>query len=151
MTIRIVIGDPHHPEATALLEASHALMESLFPSEANHYLSIDALTAPHIRFFVAEVGGVIKGCAALALMDGYGEVKSMFVDPGARGMNLGARLLDRIEKEAREARLPVLMLETGDTLKAAHKLYENQGFAYCGPFGDYREAPTSLFMEKPLS
>ena len=32
--------------ATALLQASHALMTSLYPAEDNHYLSIDALCRP---------------------------------------------------------------------------------------------------------
>lgn len=150
MSIDIKNGDPHHPEATALLEASHALMESLFPSEANHYLSIDALTGPDIRFYVAEVDGSIKGCGALALKEGYGEVKSMFVDPGARGMNLGARILDRIEDDARANNLAILRLETGNELHAAHKLYEKQGFTYRGSFGEYPDEPTSLFMEKAL-
>lgn len=150
MTVTIAISDPHQAEATALLRASHTLMESLFPSEANHYLSIDALAAPDIQFYTASVNGAVKGCAALALKDGYGELKSMFVDPGARGHKLGAKLLMRIEQDARAANLTVLRLETGDTLHAAHKLYEHTGFTYRGPFGDYADGPHSLFMEKPL-
>ena len=34
---------PKHPQATALLHASHALMQSLFPPEDNFYLEIDDL------------------------------------------------------------------------------------------------------------
>ena len=44
MSLAVRAGTP--AEARALLEASHALMESLFPSESNHYLSIEALAAP---------------------------------------------------------------------------------------------------------
>lgn len=152
MTSGVVIrpGDPRHPEATALLQESHALMQSLFPPEANHYLEIDDLCTPDIRFFVAELGGRISGCGALAIRDGYGEVKSMFVDPAKRGARLGARLLDRIEAEARDLKLPLLRLETGDSLIAAHKLYKAHGFVLRGPFGDYPDAPTSLFMEKAI-
>jgi len=150
MSVSIDIGDPHHAEATALLRASHALMESLFPSQANHYLSIDALVAPDIRFYTATINGAIKGCAALAFKPNYGEVKSMFVDPGARGHKLGAKLLNRIEDDARAADLSILRLETGDALHAAHKLYEHMGFTYRGPFGDYPDGPHNLFMEKAL-
>jgi putative acetyltransferase len=152
MTTGVIIRteDPRHPEATALLKASHALMQSLFPPDANHYLEIDELCVPEIRFFVAELNGRIAGCGALAVRDGYGEVKSMFVDPGSRGAKLGKRLLDRIEEEARTLGLTVLRLETGDSLVAAHRLYHAHGFTDRGPFGDYPDEPTSIFMEKVL-
>jgi len=146
----ITAGDPHAPGAAALLQASHALMQALFPAESNHYLSIDALTDPDILFFIAELDGITAGCAALALKDGYGEVKSMFVDPAKRGAKIGTKLLDHLEAEARARALPSLRLETGDKLTAAHKLYAAQGFALRGPFGDYGDDPLSLFMEKQL-
>jgi len=150
MTMNVVLGDPRHPEATALLEASHALMQSLFPAEDNHYLSIDKLCVPSIRFFIAIKDDKIIGCAALALKDGYGEVKSMFVNPSARGSGTADALIQRLEEEARAQGLQMMMLETGNTLYAAHKLYARHGFALCGVFGDYHESPSSLFMEKRL-
>lgn len=144
-------ADPAEPGATRLLEASHALMRALFPAEANHFLSIDALRAPDIRFFVAENGAESLGCGALALRDGYGEVKSMFVAPAARGTGAGAAILARLEAEARAAGLAAMMLETGDSLAAAHRLYQRGGFAFRGPFGAYPDAPESRFMEKRLT
>jgi putative acetyltransferase len=152
MNRQVVIrsGDPRDPAATALLKASHALMQALFPAESNHYLSIDNLTGPDICFFVADLDGVTAGCAALALRDGYGEIKSMFVDPGARGAKIGTKLLDTLETEARARALPYLRLETGDKLTAAHKLYAAQGFVPRGPFGEYPKDPLSLFMEKKI-
>ncbi len=148
--VTIRIGDPHQAEATALLEASHALMQALFPADANHYLSVDALCAPDIRFFVADLDGIAAGCGALAIRQGYGEVKSMFVDPAKRGAKIGKKLLDRIEQEAQSQNLPLLRLETGNSLTAAHKLYAAQGFTLRGPFGDYPDEPTSLYMEKQI-
>ena len=70
--------DPRHPQATALLKQSHALMESLFPPEDNFYLDIDQLVDPQIHFFAARIGADICGTGALAVKDGFGEVKSMF-------------------------------------------------------------------------
>jgi len=143
-------GDPRDPAATDLLQASHALMQSLFPPEANHFLSIDALCDPSILFFIAELKGAAAGCAALVLKDGYGEVKSMFVDPAKRGARIGTKLLDRLEAEARARGLTLLRLETGDKLVAAHRLYVAQGFKNRAPFGDYPDEPTSIYMEKAL-
>jgi putative acetyltransferase len=148
--IIVEAADPRHPQASALLHASHALMEHLFPPEDNFFLDIDALTAPDIRFFTARIGEKILGTGALALRDGYGEVKSMFVDEAARGRGIADALLRRIEDEARGLSLTSLRLETGNLLEAAHRLYARHGFELRGPFGDYPDAPSSIFMEKRL-
>lgn len=144
-------ADPRLPAPAALLEASHCLMRDLFPPEDNHYLSADALCAPDIRFFAARRGTRIVGTGALALREGYGEVKSMFVAESARGTGVADALLRQIEDEARSLGLPRLRLETGDALTAARRLYARHGFAPCGPFGDYAAGATSVFMEKRLA
>ena len=151
MKLAIHPGDPRDPAVTALLQASHALMQSLYPPEDNYYLSIDALCTPTIRFFVAEKNGKILGCAAIALKDGYGELKSMFVDPAARGSGVADALLHHLDQIARAENLPVLRLETGPGLDAAHKLYARHGFTPCDRFGDYPEAANSIFMEKRIA
>ena len=152
MTAALIIepGDPHVPEAKALLEASHAMMTELFTPDANHFLSLDALTAPDIAFFIARLDGRVAGCGALAARDGYGEVKSMFVDPGTRRTGVAAGLLVRLESEAKARGLAVLRLETGDLLHAARALYRRHGFTDRGPFGGYCAHPHSVFMEKRL-
>lgn len=147
---RIIPADPKAPDATALLSASHALMQSLFPPEDNFFLDIDALCAPDIRFFTAMEGATCLGTGALALRDGYGEVKSMFVDEAARGRGVADAILRRIEGEARNLGLAALKLETGNVLHAAHRLYARHGFTPCGPFGDYPNSRSSIFMEKAL-
>lgn len=142
--------DPRHPQATALLEQSHALMQSLFPPEDNYYLEISELVSPTIHFFTAREGDQILGTGALAEKDGYGEVKSMFVSEDARGQGVADAILRQLEDQARELGLPAMKLETGNVLHAAHKLYARHGFTECGVFGDYAEANSSIFMEKAL-
>ena len=133
-----------------MLEASHAMMLELFDPEANHFLSLDALRGADIRFFIAWLDGHVAGCGALALRAGYGEIKSMFVDPETRRAGIARRLMDRLESEARALGLPLLRLETGNLLDAAHALYLRHGFELRGPFGDYPAHPQSVFMEKRL-
>ncbi|SFR11386.1 GNAT family N-acetyltransferase [Poseidonocella sedimentorum] len=143
-------SDPRDPDASALLRASHALMMRLFSPEENHFLSVDALGAPNIRFVTARVGGRVMGCGALKICDGYGELKSMFTAPEARGKGVAAAVLTHLEAEARKEGLPVIRLETGDLLHDAHRLYARHGFSVCDAFGDYEETPSSIFMEKLL-
>ena len=151
MSVEVTYGDPRDPAAYRLLKGSHDLMTSLFPVGECHFLSVDALCGEDIRFFVAVDGGDTLGCCALAIRDGYGEVKSMFVDPDARGRSIGAVLLTRIEAEAKAIGLPVLNLETGTLLYAAHRLYERNGFVPCAKFGDYSDSEYSIFMTKALT
>ncbi len=150
MTLIVEAGDPRDPQATALLQASHALMESLFAPEDNHFLSIDALCTPDIHFFIAREAGTTLGCAALADKTEYGEIKSMFVSEAARGKGAADALMRQLEDHAQTLNLPMLKLETGNLLHAAHRLYARHGFSLCLPFGDYTANESSIFMEKRL-
>ena len=151
MPLPIEYAEPKHLEIIALLQQSHALMLSLYSAEENHFLSVDALCAPHIRFFGARLDGRFVGCGALALMDGYGELKSMFTDPSARGKGVAKSILAAIESEAQRNGLDRIALETGWLLKEAVALYRRLGFRESGPFGNYPDSPVSLFMVKDLA
>ena len=143
-------GHPRDPAAAALLKASHALMEETFPPEDNYFLDLDELCTPDIHFFIAREGKTVLGTGALAAKGGYGEVKSMFTSPEARGKGVAAALLRQIEDQAKALNLPTLKLETGEALAAAVRLYERHGFRRCDRFGDYQPNETSIFMQKTL-
>ena len=151
MPLTIEYADPKHPEIISLLQQSHALMLSLYSAEENYFLSVDALCAPHIRFFGARLEGRFVGCGALALMEGYGELKSMFTDPSARGQGVAKSILAAIESEAQRNGLDRIALETGWLLKEAVALYRRLGFRESSPFGNYPDSPASLFMVKDLA
>ena len=151
MNVEVTYGDPRSEAAYRLLKGSHDLMTALFPVGACHFLSVDALCGDDIRFFVAVDGDLTLGCGALKIRDGYGEVKSMFVDPQARGRAVGSAILARVEAEARALELPVLNLETGTKLDAAHRMYDRAGFTRCEKFGDYVDSAFSIFMTKALT
>lgn len=148
--IVVEAGDPFDPQTRVLLEARHALMKRLFPADATHQLSLEALKADDIHFFTARRGDVIVGCGALAQRDGYGEIKSMFVEEASRGQGIADAMLRQLEDHARTLGLPLLRLETGTVLHAAHKVYARHGFKDCARFSDYTTNEFSMFMEKTL-
>jgi putative acetyltransferase len=150
MSVTVIPYDPRDPAATALLEQSHALMTEMYPAESCHFLSIDALCTDDISFFAGTVDGVIMGCGAIAQRSNYTEVKSMFVDPAARGKKVAQHILEHLIALSREMGFTQMYLETGVGLDAAHALYLKYGFAFCPPFGDYVEDPLSLCMHKVL-
>ncbi|MFN4100125.1 MAG: GNAT family N-acetyltransferase [Pararhodobacter sp.] len=150
MPVSVTPDSPREPPVMALLQASHTYLQSLYAPEDNHFLSVDDLCAPDILFFCARLDGKPVGTAALALRGGYGEVKSMYVDPAARGLGVAGALMARLVAEGRARSLPALKLETGPLNTEALALYARHGFSLCGPFGAYSESPASVFMERPL-
>jgi putative acetyltransferase len=75
----------------------------------------------------------------------------MYVVPEARGRKVGRRILLRIEEAARAAQLSCLRLETGILQVEALGLYRSAGYREIRPFGEYREDPLSVFMEKAIA
>jgi putative acetyltransferase len=149
--VALRIESPRQMDVQRLLEALDAYQSALYPPESNHFLDVDALAAPGVRFFVARREGLALGCGALRIdAAGYGELKRMFVSPEARGLKLGRRILDRIEEEARCEGLACLRLETGIYQPEALGLYRSAGYVEREAFGEYRPDPLSVFMEKSL-
>lgn len=144
-------SSPLTPEADALLKAHHGLMTSLFPVGDCHFLGGAALAEDHVTFYTARIGTEVVGMGALAAMEGYGEVKSMFTTPEARGKGVADAILRAVEDTAKEAGLSMLKLETGTGLDAAHRLYQRHGFQECGPFGSYAPSPHSVYFEKEIA
>jgi putative acetyltransferase len=145
------IESPRQVDVRRLLEALDAYQSALYPPESNHFLDVDALAAPNVRFFVARREGLALGCGALRIdTAGYGELKRMFVSPEARGLRLGRRILDRVEEEARREGLACLRLETGIHQPEALALYRSAGYVEREAFGEYSPDPLSVFMEKSL-
>jgi putative acetyltransferase len=142
-------------DASALIAELDEVLGAVYEPEQRHGLSIEQVFQPNVRFFVARLGDRAVGCAAVALFDGYAEVKRMYTREAARGPGVGKALLARIEAEARNVGKPMLRLETGTLQAEAIGLYERCGFRPCDPFGHHAELPphriaASLFYEKPL-
>jgi len=149
--MRIALEDPDQPEIRAFLRDAATFSASLYPAESNHHLPLSALRAPGVLFHVArEEGGRALGCGALKLQGGWGEVKSMWADPAARGTGVGRALLAALVEAGRAHGLACLRLETGIHNRAALGLYRAAGFAERGPFEGYGPDPLSVFMERAL-
>lgn len=150
--LHIAFESPDQPAIIALIADLDAYQLTLYPPESVYALDLASLLQPHVKFAVArDADNAIVGCAAVVLYPGYGEVKRMYVKPEARGLGAARRLMALLEQAAREAACPLMTLETGPLQPEAIALYERQGFARCGPFGDYRDDPLSVFMQKHLA
>lgn len=152
MTLTIEKESPRQPGVLNLLDQSDAYAQSLYPAESNHLVDVSTLEKPSVSFFVARHEGEVVGCCALVdAGDGSAEIKRMFVDPQARGLKIGRKLLEYLEGHGRGAGLSAIRLETGIYQPEAIRLYKTAGYVEIGPFGSYQPDPLSLFMEKAIA
>jgi putative acetyltransferase len=153
-SIRIEIDDPARPDVYALLEEHLRNMYELSPPESVHALDVTRLKGPDITFWSVRDADQLLGCGALKeLSHEHGEIKSMRTPAAMRRKGAGRAVLNHILAEARSRGYKRLSLETGpvELFAAAHRLYESLGFQHCGPFGDYRLDPFSVFLTLDLT
>ena len=123
------------------------------PPESVHAFDLSKLKQPGVTFWSAWVGEEVVGMGALKRLDAQrGEIKSMRVADAWLGKGVGRAMLDHIVCEAQRMGLSSQWLETGsaDAFAPALKLYETAGFVRCGPFGDYKLDPFSVFMMRSI-
>ncbi|GAB4086981.1 GNAT family N-acetyltransferase [Myceligenerans cantabricum] len=66
-----------------------------------------------------------------------GEVKRVFVAPGFRRQGLSVRIMDELERGARDAGLARLVLETGTAQPEAIALYQKLGYGRIPDYGRF--------------
>jgi putative acetyltransferase len=151
--LQIAVDDLSGTGIAGFLEEHVTEMRAITPLESKHALDLEALRQPEITFWSVTDGGVLVGCGAIKRLDAtHAEVKSMRTAPVRQRSGIASFLLGHIITEASQMGFDRLSLETGATgfFLPARKLYEKFGFGYCGPFGDYRPDPHSVFMTRTI-
>ena len=147
----VAFESPRQPDVIALIADLDAYQDTLYPAEARYALDLDSLAQPNVLFCVArDAQGRAVGCGAIVVGPAHGEVKRLYVRPEARGQGAARHILDALESAARARGCGTFMLETGPYQPEALAFYSRQGYARCGPFGDYPDHPLSVFMCKQL-
>ncbi|MFA7606168.1 MAG: helix-turn-helix domain-containing GNAT family N-acetyltransferase [Rhodocyclaceae bacterium] len=145
--VTIEVVDPFGQESEDCLRAYYTELQERFDEgfDPQSYLAArpDDLVPPSGWLLVARLDGVPIGCGALKIGgSGYGEIKRMWVAKSARGIGVAQRLLDALEKQARQAGVQVVQLDTNRKLVEARGLYARNGYreipAYnTNPYADH--------------
>jgi DNA-binding MarR family transcriptional regulator/GNAT superfamily N-acetyltransferase len=100
-------------------------------------------------FLMAYEEGRPVGCGGWhRLADDVAEVRHLWVSGGARGLGLGRRLLDRLERDAAGRGIATMRLGTHRVLTEAMALYRRGGYTRIPPYDD--SPYNQLAFAKPL-
>jgi len=143
----------HRDDVQSLLNESDTYMQSLYPDESNHMVSLSNLLNEHTNLIGVMIGDELAGIGAVKHIkadETYGEIKRVFVLEKHRGKGLSKVIMQRLHQRLLEAGIVTAKLETGVYQPEAIGLYRALGYIKCGPFGDYQTDPLSVFMVKKL-
>jgi DNA-binding MarR family transcriptional regulator/N-acetylglutamate synthase-like GNAT family acetyltransferase len=152
--VHFAVENPRTRDARWCFEQYFAELDARFEAGFDPALSIPAdaheLVAPAGALIMARIREKPVGCGALKFhRDGPAELKRMWVAPGARGLGVGRRLLQELERHAREAGVRVVRLETNQALTEAIGLYRRSGYREVEAFNN--EPYAHHWFEKRLS
>jgi DNA-binding MarR family transcriptional regulator/GNAT superfamily N-acetyltransferase len=152
--VRFERTDPTSPEAVWCLERYFEELDARFEEGFDTSLSLvagaDGCRPPAGEFLVATVDGRPVACGGLKRVGGdTAYLKRMWVDATVRGLGLGRRLLDALEREARSLGCRRVQLETNRALTEAIRMYETSGYRRVDAFNDERYA--DHWFEKDLT
>ncbi len=152
--VQVEPADAASDDARRCLSAYYDELARRFPGgfEPGRSLHPDTseFAEPTGRFVLARLHGHAVGCGAVLFHDdGPAYIKRMWVDDSVRGMGVGRRILDALERAAREHGATSATLETNASLVEAIAMYRASGYVEVEPFND--EVYADHWFEKPLA
>jgi GNAT superfamily N-acetyltransferase len=139
--VDVRIADPSHPDAVRCEQAYFAELEARSGAALEPATLAAAppgeLRMPRGALLLAYLRGQAIGVGGVKLHSRRPcEIKRMWVDPSARGLGLGRRLLTELEAFARDHGARIAHIETSRHMPEANALYESAGWVEVEPFND---------------
>jgi len=100
---------------------------------------------------IATIDDKPVGCGAMKAYDSDTmEIKRMFVPIEMRGKGIAVHILKNLEKWAKEMNYSKCILETGNKMLEAIRLYEKSNYKVVPNYGQYNGIEDSICFEKHL-
>jgi len=145
--VTVAREDPTSSDARWCLGHYFAELAERFEDDFDPARTLPALDLD--AFLVARVGGQPAACGALhTLGPGVGEILRMWVDRPHRGLGIGGRLLDALEREAAALGHASVRLYTNRSLAEAKAMYRARGYVEIPRYND--DPYANHWFEKPI-
>lgn len=129
-------------------ELDNYLNDTVGGESQKNYDQYNTLEDIHDVVLIMEDGQAV-GCGSFKrYKEKTAEVKRVFVKSSYRCNGLGKKIITFVEERAKVKGYEKLILETGVKLKDAQRLYKKFGFYIRENFGEYKDMPQSVCMEK---
>ena len=117
-------------------------------SECRQYNKLETIK----HTVVAYIDGEAIGCGAIREFDrNTVEIKRMFVSENARKQGVGTKILSELEEWAKELGFEKSVLETGNMLPEAVRLYKKSNYTQIPNYGQYKSMEKSICFSKKLT
>jgi GNAT superfamily N-acetyltransferase len=152
--VEVAVENPVTAAARYCLRSYFAELDVRFDTGFDPALSISAdaaeLAEPQGLLLVARLRSEPVGCGAVKFKGRHpAEIKRMWVAPSVRGLGVGRRILDELERITSRRNLTAIRLETNRALREAISLYRSAGYVETAAFND--EPYAHHWFEKHLS
>jgi DNA-binding MarR family transcriptional regulator/GNAT superfamily N-acetyltransferase len=154
-TVAFEITDPRSTDAQWAMGEYFAELDDRFPTgfdadaARDEAVEADALSAPDGAFVVIRTDGVAIGCGGVQRLEAQvAEIKRMWIHPDWRGLELGRRLLEQLERFAAGRGHMRVVLDTNSSLTEAIAMYESMGYEAIERYNDNPYA--QRWFAKPL-
>jgi DNA-binding MarR family transcriptional regulator/GNAT superfamily N-acetyltransferase len=134
----VVLREPAPGDLGWIVQRNAALYAAEYGFDADYEGLVARIVAdyaedhdPHLeRTWIAELDGRPVGCVMCVRDDapGAARLRLLLVEPDARGLRIGDRLVGALVDFAREAGYREVVLWTNDILGAARRIYQRHGF-----------------------
>jgi len=151
--IRIAPEDPRSQAAQDLLSAFVEDVKRRYQTPPAEISAFDPnlVSVARSAFLVARRDNIAIGCGALVPIDDYHvEVKRMYVLPAERGCGFAMKILEELERLAREFDYEAIRLETGINQPESIALYGKGGFYRIPNFPPFEQDPSAVCFEKRI-
>ncbi|MFI8889675.1 bifunctional helix-turn-helix transcriptional regulator/GNAT family N-acetyltransferase [Streptomyces paradoxus] len=135
----VVLREPAPGDLGWIVQRNAALYAAEYGFDADYEGLVARIVADHAedhdprreRTWIAELDGRPVGCVMCVRDDapGAARLRLLLVEPDARGLGIGDRLVGTLVDFAREAGYREVVLWTNDVLAAARRIYRRHGFA----------------------
>ena len=147
-----LITDGCDPRFIALCGKLDAYLNDLVGGETQrkHYVQFN--TPEQVTDVVLLMDGdQAAACGGFkAYGEGTAEIKRVYTRPEYRGKGYASAVMGVLETRAASQGYTRLILETGRMMAPAIGLYQSLGFHIIDNYGQYRDLPQSVCMEKAL-